>query len=279
MPIVLELTIDHYSINKYMKNYSLFFIINLLLVLSGCGWNAPEEVELALAQTPDVIDFNYHVKPILSDKCFACHGPDTDSQKSDLRLDISESALAPHGESKNLAIVPGRPGASDLIKRILSDNPSEQMPPPESNLSLTTKEIAILAKWIEQGAEYKPHWSFIKPVKPELPLIKHSNWAKNKLDYFILDRLQREKLHPSERASKETLIRRLSFDLTGLPPSLEQIENFTKDTTAHAYERLVDRLLQSPAYGERMAADWMDVARYAESDGYLDDKHRDFSAS
>ncbi|MEQ8217045.1 MAG: DUF1553 domain-containing protein [Arenibacter sp.] len=261
-----------------MKNYSLFFIINLLLVLSGCGWSAPEEVELALAQTPDVIDFNYHVKPILSDKCFACHGPDTDSQKSDLRLDISESALAPHGESKNLAIVPGRPGSSDLIKRILTDNPSEQMPPPESNLSLTTKEIAILAKWIEQGAEYKPHWSFIKPVKPELPLIKHSNWAKNELDYFILDRLQREKLHPSERASKETLIRRLSFDLTGLPPSLEQIENFTKDTTAHAYEKLVDRLLQSPAYGERMAADWMDVARYAESDGYLDDKHRDFSA-
>jgi len=151
------------------------------------------------------------------------------------------------------------------------------MPPPDSNLSLSVNEIAILSKWIEQGAEFKPHWSFIKPQKPELPLIKGSDWTKNELDQFILDRLQKEKLHPSERASKETLIRRLSFNLTGLPPSPEQIESFAKDTLADAYEKLVDRLLQSPAYGERMAADWMDVARYAESDGYLDDKHRDFS--
>ena len=261
-----------------MKHSTVYLLINLALVFSGCGWSAPEEVELALAQTPDIIDFNYHVKPILSDKCFACHGPDTDNQKSDLRLDIAESALSAHGESNTVAIVPGRPASSDLIKRILSDNPSDQMPPPESNLSLTTKEIAILAKWIEQGAEYKPHWSFIKPNKPELPLIKDNNWANNELDYFILDRLKKEKLNPSERASKETLIRRLSFDLIGLPPSLEQIESFKKDTSDDAYEKLVDRLLQSPAYGERMAADWMDVARYAESDGYLDDKHRDFSA-
>ena len=261
-----------------MRHYSVFFIINLALTLSGCGWNAPEEVELALGQTPDIIDFNYHVKPILSDKCFACHGPDTDNQKSDLRLDIAESALSAHGESNTVAIVPGRPASSDLIKRILSDNPSDQMPPPESNLSLTTKEIAILAKWIEQGAEYKPHWSFIKPNKPELPFVEDNNWVNNELDYFILDRLKKEKLNPSERASKETLIRRLSFDLIGLPPSLEQIESFKKDTSEGAYEKLVDRLLQSPAYGERMAADWMDVARYAESDGYLDDKHRDFSA-
>mgnify|MGYP003631543540 FL=1 len=148
-----------------MKHSTVYLLFNLALVFSGCGWSAPEEVELALAQTPDIIDFNYHVKPILSDKCFACHGPDTDNQKSDLRLDIAESALSAHGESNTVAIVPGRPASSDLIKRILSDNPSDQMPPPESNLSLTTKEIAILAKWIEQGAEYKPHWSFIKPNK------------------------------------------------------------------------------------------------------------------
>jgi hypothetical protein len=261
-----------------MKHYIIYFIVGLALLFNSCGWNAPAEVEVALKQTPDVIDFNYHVKPILSDKCFACHGPDTNNQKSDLRLDLAESALSAHGESETLAIIPGRPGASNLIKRILSENPSEKMPPPESNLSLSIKEIAILAKWIEQGAEYKPHWSFIKPKKEKLPQIGKTEWVNNGIDYFVYNKLQMEKLKPSVMASKETLIRRLSFDLTGLPPGLEEISNFVSDTSANAYENLVDRLLQSPAYGERMAADWMDVARYSESDGYLDDKHRDFSA-
>ncbi|MCM4152083.1 DUF1553 domain-containing protein [Arenibacter sp. N53] len=260
-----------------MKFYRIYVIIGITVLFNSCGWNAPAEVELALQQTPDIIDFNYHVKPILSDKCFSCHGPDTDNQKSDLRLDNEESALSAHGDSKTFAIVPGKPGASDLIKRILSDNLSEKMPPPESNLSLSNKEIAILAKWIEQGAEYKPHWSFIKPSSPELPRIQDSNWAKNELDYFVFERLEKEKLEPSIRASKESLIRRLSFNLTGLPPSLVEMNAFVADTSADAYEKLVDRLLSSPAYGERMAADWMDVARYADSDGYLDDKHRDFS--
>lgn len=261
---------------KYAKLSCVFTFIAALL--GSCGWKAPEEVELAYQDLPEVIDFNYHVKPILSDKCFACHGPDATNQKSELRLDKEEYAYAAlEGNTYKYAIVPGKPGKSGLVKRILSDDEGSVMPPPESNLSLDTKEIAILLKWIEQGAAYKPHWSFIKPEKIKLPKTSNRDWAQNEIDFFVGEKLEKEKLSPADKASKENLIRRLSFDLTGLPPSLEQIEDFVRDTTAGAYEKRVDQLLASPAYGERMAADWMDVARYADSDGYLDDKHRDFS--
>ncbi len=253
-----------------------FTIFYCALLFSGCNSSIPKDVEVAYAALPDYIDFNYHVKPILSDKCFACHGPDANNQKAGLRLDIEADAYQAL-KSGNHAIVPRNLSKSEMATRIFSKDPEVMMPPPDFNVSLTQKEIATLAKWVEQGAEYKPHWSFIKPKKIIAPKIENTEWALNPIDYFIADKLHKNQLSPSERASKETLIRRISFSLTGLPPTLEQIENFTNDTSKDAYENLVDKLLASPEYGERMTANWLDVARYADSDGYLDDKHRDFS--
>ena len=248
-----------------------------LPLLWGCSWHPPKEIETAYNSLPEEIDFNYHVKPILSDKCFACHGPDEAARKAGLRLDIAENAYKVLEDSGKKAIVSGKPGKSEMLHRVLSDNPEIQMPPPEFKVELSKKEIAILTKWVEQGAEYKPHWSFIKPEKSELPKADSNPWAKNEIDYFVAEKLAMQKLRPSQRASKENLIRRLSFGLIGLPPTLQQIEDFVNDTSENAYEKVVDRLLITPAYGERMAAEWMDVARYADSDGYLDDKHREFS--
>ncbi|MGG7661770.1 DUF1553 domain-containing protein [Dyadobacter sp. BHUBP1] len=254
-----------------------------MLVLARCGVEKPEEVKLALKEIPSELDFNYDVKPILSDKCFACHGPDAKKQKGGLRLDTEEGAYkalknAKNGQgSKHHAIVPGDLAASEVYNRLVSQDPDLKMPPPASNLTLSAKEIAILTRWIEEGAKYKPHWSFIKPEKPAVPATKQAGWARTPIDHFILARLDKEKLSPSSEASREDLIRRASFDLTGLPPTLAEIDAFVADQSPDAYAKLIDRLLQSPAYGERMASEWMDVSRYADSDGYLDDKHRDFS--
>lgn len=259
----------------YKKVLPLILLFPLLI---GCGWERPEAIEKAYEDLPEAIDFNYHVKPILSDKCFACHGPDAANQEADLRLDMEEFAFAAlKSNSSHYAIVPGKPGKSELVNRILTEDKELMMPPPESNLSLSVAEIATLTKWIEQGAKYKPHWSFIPPKTPNVPDIENKDWPKNEIDHFVAAKLKTQKQKPSNEASKETLIRRVSFDLTGLPPSLEEIEAFVANDAPDAYEKLVDRLLASSAYGERMAADWMDVARYADSDGYLDDKHRDFS--
>ncbi|WP_299530655.1 DUF1553 domain-containing protein [Ulvibacterium sp.] len=248
-----------------------------VMIFSNCTWSPPDQIELAYEELPDQIDFNYHVKPILSDKCFACHGPDMANQKAGLRLDLAENAYEALKGSGKHPVVRGRPGKSEIVRRMLSEDPEVKMPPPEFKVELSEEEIATLVKWIEQGAEYKPHWSFIVPKKGELPMISKKDWANNEIDFFIGNRLEREKLRPSEKATKESLIRRLNFDLIGLPPTLQQIQDFVNDTTDQAYEKVVDRLLASPAYGERMATEWMDVARYADSDGYLDDKHRDFS--
>ncbi|EPR69856.1 DUF1553 domain-containing protein [Cyclobacterium qasimii] len=257
---------------------STFSLLSLLPFLVGCGWEKPEAIELAYKDLPEAIDFNYHVKPILSDKCYACHGPDAANQEADLRLDLEEFAYASlKSNASHYAIVPGKPGKSEVVSRILTEDKELLMPPPESNLSLSVAEIATLTKWIEQGAKYKPHWSFIKPETPSIPAITEENWANNEIDHFVAAKLKTSNRKPAEKASKENLIRRVSFDLTGLPPSLQEIEGFVANDDPEAYEKLVNRLLSSAAYGERMAADWMDVARYADSDGYLDDKHRDFS--
>ncbi|TXE06311.1 DUF1553 domain-containing protein [Seonamhaeicola algicola] len=258
-----------------MRNNALIFLI--LMLAYSCGYKVPEHLIPAYEHTPNVVDFNYHIKPILSDKCFACHGPDAKTQKSELRLDTPEHAYAALGDAELHAIMPQKPGKSTLVDRILTDNASELMPPPEANLALTDAEKVLLIKWIEQGAEYKPHWSFIAPKKYELPKTTYNYWPKNSIDYFVAANLEKHDLKPSETATKETLIRRLYFTLTGLPPTIKQIEYFVNDTTNKAYENVVDKLLASSTYGERMAANWMDVARYADSDGYLDDKHRDFS--
>jgi hypothetical protein len=224
---------------------------------------------------PDVVDFNFHVKPILSDRCFKCHGPDENTREGGLRFDTKEGAFAALGENADhYAIVPGQPEKSALVQRIYAGDRNEVMPPVESNLQLEEHEKAILKRWIEQGAEWKEHWSFAPPVKPRAPEVQAKDWPRNEIDRFILARLEREGLAPSEEADRATLIRRLSFDLTGLPPSTEEIDAFLADKSPDAYEKLIDRLLDTDAYAENMAARWLDIARYADTHGYQDDLER-----
>lgn len=225
------------------------------------------------AKLPDQVDFNFHIKPILSDRCFNCHGPDENTRKAGLRLD-TETGPYEKLESGDRAVVPGNLRRSQLIERIASDNPNFMMPPPESNLDLSDYEVALVKRWVEQGAPWSPHWSFIPPEKPDLPDIKQEDWPLNEIDHFVLARLEREGMSPAPAASKETLIRRVTFDLTGLPPTPEEIDAFLGDKNPAAYENVVDRLLASPAYGERMAVEWLDVARYADTGGYQSDRLR-----
>ncbi|GMW00377.1 MAG: hypothetical protein AMXMBFR84_15140 [Candidatus Hydrogenedentota bacterium] len=212
------------------------------------------------------LDFNRDIRPILADNCFHCHGRDANQRKAGLRLDVAEEA-----KSKG-AVVPGNSDASELVKRITSGDPSEKMPPPDSKRVLDSTQIEKLVRWVREGAEYKPHWAFIPLADTPLPDIRDSaGWAKTPVDLFILERLQAEGLTPSPQANKEILIRRVSMDLTGLPPSLEEIDAFLADEAPGAYERLVDRLLESPAYGERMTNEWLDLARYGDTYGYQAD--------
>ncbi len=258
-----------------MKGCLVFLLFpGFLLVSCRDAIDIPEEVKAELSQLTEVPDFTYEVKPILSDRCFACHGPDQKNQKAGLRLDIAESAYHKNADSDLKAIVPGKPGKSELVYRILSADADVMMPTPDSHLSLTPKEKAILIKWIEGGAVYKPHWAFTKINKPRLPAVKNTAWTRNGIDHFVLERLEKRKLAPAEEADKTTLFRRVSMDLTGLPPRPEDVIAFMKDTSANAYEAVVDRLLCSPHYGEHMAVSWLDAARYADSHGYQDDGMR-----
>lgn len=258
-----------------MKNPNRLFSFFILLLLTNCGLDKPEEVEIAYKKLPEKIDFNFHVRPILSDRCFNCHGPDENARKANLRLDVEETVFSNIPEKETYAVVGGKPKKSELIKRILSDDPEQVMPPLESNLSLTSEEKAVLIKWVEQGADWKTHWAFTAPEKSGLPEVKNTSWPKNEIDYFVLDRMESVGLHPSEEASEETLIRRLSFDLNGLPPTPKEIQDFKNDPSENAYEKLVDRLLASPRYGERWAWEWLDVARYADTNGFQGDFTRD----
>jgi len=235
----------------------------------------PEAVEIAYEDLPEKIDFNFHVRPILSDRCFHCHGPDENARKANLRLDVEEGMFSKIKDKEVFPVVAGKPSESELIERILSDDLETVMPTPESNLSLSSQEKAILVKWVEQNAEWKTHWAFNAPQKAVLPEVKSTDWPKNEIDYFVLDKLESLGLEPSPEAQKETLIRRLSFDLNGLPPTPEEIAQFVNDTSEKAYENLVDRLLASPRYGERWAWEWLDVARYSDTNGFQGDYTRD----
>ena len=235
----------------------------------------PKGVALELKNLPNEIDFNIHVKPILSDKCFACHGPDKAKQKAGLRLDLPEGAFSRLPESPGkFAIVPGNLGKSEMVKRILSVDPSYKMPSPKSHLELSSREKAVLIKWIQNGAEYKPHWAFVAPIKKEIP---ESTKENNPIDYFISNALASKNLKFSGSASRNFLLRRLSFDLTGLPPTVDEIEFFKNDARPNAYEIQVDRMLASPHFGEKLAAEWLDLARFADSHGYTIDRIRDMS--
>jgi len=246
-----------------------------VLLMPGCGVEKPAEIVEAEQHVPEEVDFNLHVKPILSDRCFACHGPDNNARKAGLRLDTEAGAFAWIGEEKDhRAIVPSNLRKSAIYSRITSTDPETMMPPPESNLVLSNKEKAIIIRWIEQGAEWKKHWAFIPPVKSETPEVRDKTWPRNEIDKFVLSKLESEGIEPSSRTDKTTLLRRLSFDLTGLPPTPEDIQSFVKDNSPDAYEKRVDKLLASEAYAERWAMEWMDVARYADSHGYHADGYR-----
>ncbi|MGH9341174.1 MAG: DUF1553 domain-containing protein [Acidobacteriota bacterium] len=262
-------------LNKSHFGWVISVCAALLCGLAGCGADKPPEVKAAESRLPQKIDFTWHVRPILSDKCFACHGPDQNKRKAGLRLDVESVAKGELPQSPGeRAIVPGDLSESELWRRIISTDPQQRMPHPESNLTLTAEEIATLGRWIEQGAEYKPHWALIPPERPAVPLVQDQTWVQNEIDHFVLARLEREGRRPSPEADKERLLRRVSLDLTGLPPTLEEIDAFLADRSEDAYEKVVDRLMASPHYGERMAMDWLDVARYADSHGYSQDGYR-----
>ncbi|MGB3585276.1 MAG: DUF1553 domain-containing protein [Tunicatimonas sp.] len=250
--------------SKHIRTFIYFCIIGSLWC---CQQELPEEVAQAYETLPDEVDFNYHVKPILSDRCYACHGPDEAAVEAGLSLSEEELATAVL-ESGKRAIVSGKTQRSELVHRIFADDPEVQMPPPESNLTLTAQEKATLVKWIEQGAEYKPHWAFISPEKPEVPEVNQfAEFVKNPVDNFVATTLESRELAPSGPADKQRLLRRVTLDLTGLPPTVEEMDAFLADDSESAYEKVVDRLLASPAYGERMAIEWMDISRYADSHG------------
>ncbi len=256
----------------------LAILLGLFLVVSCGGPDLPEDVALAYEKLPEKIDFNQHVKPILSDKCFICHGPDKAKIKAGLQLHLPELAYAESSNSPGIySIDPGNPGNSEAIRRILTDDPELIMPEPSSHLRLSAYEKAMLVRWIEDGAEYQDHWAFLAPKEQKPPMVKLKEKVANPIDNFVLAKLEKENLEPSAKADKELLLRRVSFDLTGLPPTLNEIEAFVKDNLPNAYEKQVDRLLASPHYGEQMTLDWMDLSRYADTHGYTVDRYRDVS--
>ncbi|SHF80218.1 PSD1 and planctomycete cytochrome C domain-containing protein [Pedobacter caeni] len=231
--------------------------------------------QVAEEQIPDQVSYNFHVRPILSDKCFACHGPDANKREAGLRLDIAEEAYKALKENPSAhALVPFKPEASELFLRISSTDSALMMPPKSSNLKLSTYEISMIEKWIKQGAKYERHWAFNPPKAQVVPKVKTEDWAKNEIDHFILAKLEQKGVKPNPEADKERLLKRLSLDLTGLPPEIAVMDKFLADGSSNAYAKVVESLLQSPAYGEKMALHWLDVSRYADSHGYQDDNYR-----
>ncbi|HCD02720.1 MAG TPA: hypothetical protein DER64_19575, partial [Planctomycetaceae bacterium] len=212
------------------------------------------------------VDFVRDVRPILSDKCFKCHGPDENARQGELRLDLEASARK--------VISPGKPAASELLKRITSTDPDHRMPPADSNRVLSKRDIDILSRWINGGGRYKEHWSFQPVAAVQVPEVRNGGWCRSPIDRFVLSRLETTGVVPNDEAARERLIRRVTFDLTGLPPTLEHIDAFLADKSEKAFDKVVDRLLESPAYGERMAAEWLDIARYSDSYGYQVDRDR-----
>lgn len=230
--------------------------------------------EDAAGPMPDKVTFNAYIRPIFSNTCFACHGFDAKKREADLRLDTPEGAFAHLKDSEEFAIVPGDPEKSEVYRRVFTNDPEDLMPPPKFHHDLTPRQKALIGKWIRQGAKYEQHWAFSPIVRPEIPLpTQHPGNAVNPIDNFILANLEKDQIAPSPIADKTTLLRRLSLDLTGLPPSPEELDTFLTDSSTDAYTKQVDRLLASPHYGERMAVPWLDVVRFADTVGYHGDQN------
>lgn len=254
----------------YLYFTALFFSIQIFQSCDQRGDNQAYE-----AAIPDSISYNFDIRPILSDKCFKCHGPDANKRQVGLRLDIAEEAYKVLDENPSWhAIVPDKPELSQVFLRISSQDTALQMPPANSKLTLASREITLIKKWIEQGAKYERHWSFIAPEDRGLLHVENKEWPKNEIDYFILHQQEQHGLEPNEEADKERLLKRVCFDLIGLPPSLEMMDRFVADDSKDAYEKIVDELLQHRAYGEKMAVHWMDISRFADSHGFQDDSYR-----
>ena len=268
-----------------MRNAHLTLICLLVLCLCACGKTDSSTQGRAItpaadkpvAKASDKLSYNRDIRPILSDKCFACHGPDKAAVAAGLRLDTPEDGADYDGAY--FAIAPGDPKASELVTRIFSKKKAKfgVMPPPSFNLELTDEEKDKLVRWIEQGAEYEEHWSFVSlPERVELPEVKNEQWVQDPIDRFVLAKLEAEGITPSKEATRERWLRRVTYDLTGLPPTDEELQAFVADKSGDAYEKVVDRLLASPAYGERMAVPWLDMARYADTYGFSVDGYRAF---
>src|SRR5437762_909342 len=247
-------------------------ILALGIVVVGAGVALGAIVSQAPAAQK--VKFNRDIRPILTDNCFACHGPDPGSRKANLRLD---QELGLFGERKGgHAIIKGDPKQSLLYQRITAEDEDDVMPPPKSHKPpLKPAQRELIRRWIEQGAPWEAHWSFVAPVRPTVPAVKNAAWVRNPIDAFVLEKLEKNGLSPASETDRRSLIRRLSFDLIGLPPTTEEIEAFVKDQSADAYEKVVDRLLASPQYGEHRARYWLDAARYADTHGLHFDNYRE----
>lgn len=250
---------------------SIFLWITLLSSFYACEQKGGD---LQLSGDGE-LSYNFHVRPILSDKCFACHGPDANKREAGLRLDTPEGAYAGLKDRPRAhAIVPGKPADSEMIARVFSSDPTEQMPPPESNLSLTESEKDLLVRWVRQGANYEPHWSFLAPEKAEIPQDPKDRWSRNEVDRFLWDRMKKAGLQPNEESELNYLMKRITLDLTGLPLSVNALEAYSALGSEEAIDRLIDSLLQTSAHAERMAGFWLDVSRYSDSFGYQNDNFR-----
>jgi len=256
--------------NWLCRNRRLLGFLGLL----AWGWSSPSPlIAAAVPQGPAKVDFNHDVRPILAENCLACHGPDEAKRKARLRLDQRDVAVQP-AKSGTIAIVPGAADKSELMIRVNSQDEQERMPPPQTGKTLTTEQLGVLRRWIDQGAEYQIHRFFLPPQRPELPTVSDQRWPRNPIDHFVLARLERDGVKPAPEADRRS---RLKLDLLGLPPTPAEVEEFLADAAPNAYECWVDRFLASPHYGERMAVDWLDAARFADTHGYHIDAGRDMT--
>lgn len=263
---------QHFSCGRWMQLASRQELVLCLAIAST--WLGGSSALAGTNDAPGQIVFNRDIRPILSNNCFQCHGPDRIPRQAELRLDLEENALAELASGAGVAVAPGRSAESVLMERVTSTDESLVMPPPETGKKLTPEQIETLRAWIDGGAPWQKHWSFIKPERPDVPAVGNAAWPRNAIDSFILHRLEAEQLSPSAEADKETLLRRVTLHLTGLPPTIEEMDAFLADGSADAYEKVVDRLLASPRYGEHMARFWLDAARYGDTHGLHLDNER-----
>lgn len=247
-------------------------LVSLLLAEVLCSLVLSAGVFAQQEVTSSTVDFARDIRPLLSDTCYHCHGPDKENQQADLRLDLKSSLYQVHDGVA--LVVPGKTSQSLMFQRLTAKDPAERMPPEDAEVKLSETQIQLIKTWIEEGAVWKDHWAFEPPVKSQLPSAARNPWVANAIDSFVLDQLQQRSISPSKIATKEKLIRRVTLDLTGLPPAQDEVGEFLKDDSPQAYERVVDRLLKSQRYGERMAMQWLDVARYADTNGYQTDGER-----